>query len=198
MPHSEGSDCSRFPKSLVSSDVAETSCWQSVGITSVRSRILLLFIQSYLCGKSEGELSNARGWQTALLGVSRTTHRWKRCSRLQHPIPHSFVKAWSVYIGFWLKPSPTGIILLTFSLNAVLVQGPFKTVIITSNLIRTNTLKDRNITLTFSRARHSLYLRSVTSLDCIIYVRMLHSSRRVRELVMNTLGWKFFSMRGYP
>jgi hypothetical protein len=38
MPHSEGSDCSRFPKSLVSSDVAETSCRQSVGITSVRSR----------------------------------------------------------------------------------------------------------------------------------------------------------------
>jgi hypothetical protein len=38
MPHSEGSDCSRIPRSLVSSDVAETSSWQNVGIPSVPSR----------------------------------------------------------------------------------------------------------------------------------------------------------------
>jgi hypothetical protein len=39
MPHSEGAlTAPEIPRSLVSSDVAETSCWQSVGITSVPSR----------------------------------------------------------------------------------------------------------------------------------------------------------------
>jgi hypothetical protein len=150
-----------------------------------------------LSRKSEAELSNACGWQTALLGVSRATHRWKRFSRFRPPVPHSFIKSWFVYIGFWLKPSPVGVVLLTFGLDNVLVRGPFRIVIITSNLIRMNTSKDKNVTLTCPGTCHSLCLRSVISLNCIIYVRMFHSSCRVSGVVMNTLSWKIFSSWGY-
>jgi hypothetical protein len=70
-------------------------------------------------------------------------------------------------------------------------------VIITSNLIRISTSKDKNVTLTCSGTCDSHCLRSVISLDCIICVRMLHSSSRVIGMVMNTLSWTIFSMRGY-